>query len=80
MMSEDTWAATKIFIAIVSYFAIAIWLCAGLAERYAESECQAYGELLGYEVKVISGYRCMINDPDKGWMSYEERVGRGKGV
>jgi hypothetical protein len=78
MMSEDDWAFTKILISsFVFVFGVA-WLAAVLAMGAAKAECRAYGELTGYEVKVISGYRCMINDPDKGWMSYEERVGRGE--
>mgnify|MGYP000041006017 CR=1 FL=1 len=76
-MSEDAWAFCKIGIASFGFVFGVAWLAAVLAMGAAKSECHAYGELTGYEVQVISGYRCMINDPDKGWMSYEERVGRG---
>lgn len=76
-MSVDAWAACKIARAVFGFTFGVAWLAASLATSAAERECHAYGELIGYEVKVISGYMCMINDPDKGWMSYEERVGRG---
>ena len=75
-MSDDAWSVCKIGIAAFGFTFGVTWLAASLATSAAERECHAYGELTGHEVKVISGYRCMINDPDKGWMSYEERVGR----
>jgi hypothetical protein len=75
-MSDDAWAVTKIFIGSFGFVFGVAWLAASLAVAAAKYKCQAYGELTGHEVKVIAGYTCMINDPDKGWMSYEERVGR----
>lgn len=75
-MNDDTWVLCKILIAVFGFVFGVFGLDASLASFAAKSECQAYGELTGYEVQVISGYMCMINDPDKGWMSYEERVGR----
>ena len=75
-MSEDAWAITKILISSFGFvFSVAL-LAAMLCSDAAERQCEAYGELTGYEVEIISGYMCMINDPDEGWMSYEERVGR----
>ena len=32
-----------------------------------QSECQAYGELTGYEVTMLDGGTCMVNHPDTGW-------------
>ena len=75
-MSEDAWAVTKIFIASFGFVFGVAGLAAVLSMGAADRKCEAYGELTGYEVEIISGYTCMINDPDKGWMSYEERVGR----
>jgi len=77
MMSKDAKAFCQIFITSFGFVFGVAWLAAVLATGSAERQCRSYGELTGYEVQVISGYRCMINDPDKGWMSYEERVGRG---
>ena len=31
------------------------------------SECREYGELTGYEVKILKSNRCMVNRPDEGW-------------
>jgi len=76
-MSDDAWALCNIGTTVFGFTFGVTWLAASLATSSAERECHAYGELTGYEVRVISGYMCMINDPDKGWMSYEERVGRG---
>ena len=75
-MSDDAWAVTKILITSFGFVFGVAWLAASLAVSASKYKCQAYGELTGHEVKVIAGYTCMINDPDKGWMSYEERVGR----
>jgi hypothetical protein len=75
-MSEDAWAITKIFITSFGFVFGVVGLAAVLSMVAAERKCEAYGELTGHEVKVISGHMCMINDPDKGWMSYEERAGR----
>jgi hypothetical protein len=75
-MSKDAWEFCKILITTFGFVFGVAWLIASLAGAWAKSECHAYGEITGHEVKVISGYMCMINDPDKGWMSYEERVGR----
>ncbi len=44
---------------------------------FSESKCHDYAAVTGYEVKTITGGMCMIKDPEKGWMSYAERVGRG---
>lgn len=75
-MSDEAWTFTAILITSFGFvFSVAL-LAAMLYRDLAERQCGAYGELTGYEVQLISGYRCMINDPDKGWMSYEERVGR----
>jgi hypothetical protein len=75
-MSDDAWAFTKIFITSFGFVFGVAWLAASLAVSASKYKCHAYGELTGYEVEIISGYMCMINDPDEGWMSYEERVGR----
>ena len=75
-MSDDAWAVTKILITTFGFVFGVAWLAAILCMGATERKCAAYGELTGYEVEIISGYMCMINDPDKGWMSYEERVGR----
>ena len=75
MMSDDAWAACKIAIAVFGYMFGGTWLVALLATSSVERTCQAYGELTGYEVEVISGYMCMINDPDEGWMrAYYEQA------
>ena len=34
-----------------------------------KAECNAYGELTGYEVKLLRGSRCVVNHPDMGWIS-----------
>ena len=75
-MSKDAWAFTKIFITSFCFVFGVAWLAASLAVSASKYKCHAYGELTGHEVQLISGYMCMINDPDEGWMSYEERVGR----
>ena len=75
-MSKDAKAFCQIFITSFGFVFGLGGLAALLALSATERKCHAYGELTGYEVQVISGHMCMINDPDKGWMSYEERVGR----
>lgn len=55
-------------------FIFLVVIAVPLSKKDAETKCQAYAELTGYEVKVIMEHRCMINDPDEGWMSYEARV------
>ena len=32
-----------------------------------KSECREYGELTGYEVRILKSNRCMVNRPDEGW-------------
>ena len=43
-----------------------LFACWGNYEAY-KSECLAYGELTGYEVRLLESNRCMVNHPDEGW-------------
>ena len=52
------------------------FLFTGLLVSYQTAQCEQYAEMLGYESKSITGGRCMVKDPEEGWMSYDERVGR----
>ena len=71
-MSDGVWSFNKILRTMGFYFVV--WLLiagpltSALLERMVSSKCLAYAELTGYEVKVIEGPWCMINDPDKGWI------------
>jgi hypothetical protein len=66
----------KFFGGTAVVFALGGYLFGWALISFQEFKCRSYGEVTGYEVKTITGGTCMINDPDKGWMSYEERVRR----
>ena len=76
-MSDGVWSFNKILRTMVFYLVIGLAigdLAEALLERMVNSKCLTYVDLTGYEVKVIEGPWCMINDPDKGWIKYEDRV------
>ena len=64
-MSKDARDFTVIFFVML----FSVFLGAWAIYSTAKAECQAYSELTGYEVTMISGRGCMTNHPDKGWIS-----------
>ena len=54
---------------------VGCYLFAWALTSFERSKCHDYGAVTGHEVKTITGGVCMIKDPKKGWMSYDERVG-----
>ena len=48
-------------------YCVVIFLAAWACYEGGESECREYGELTGYEVRILKSNRCMVNRPDEGW-------------
>ena len=74
---RDSLRAIKFFGGVTFVLVVCCFLFAWALISFEESKCHDYAAVTGYEVKTITGGVCMIKDPEKGWMSYAERVGRG---
>ncbi len=61
------WLCIMLLVVVLSFFAV--WGIVAAAERAIEADCQTYGELTGYEVKVLEANNwCVVNHPDEGWI------------
>jgi hypothetical protein len=56
----------------VRLFAVIIIVYIMLMKAASVYECKSYGRITGLETDHFS-LTCMINDPDLGWVTYEER-------
>jgi|14BtaG_2_1085337.scaffolds.fasta_scaffold35876_2 hypothetical protein len=57
------------WLCIFLLFGVSITLGLWASYEGPKAECRAYGELTGYEVRMLEGSKCVVNDPDKGWIS-----------
>jgi hypothetical protein len=54
---------------VISFMAIMfVW-----SDARAQENCLKFGEVSGLEVETSNTY-CFINDPELGWITYQERL------
>jgi len=58
-----------LFLIVFGMMGAVVWGVKGIAEY----ECNQYGLVAGLETRHVGLETCMINDPEYGWISYEER-------
>lgn len=45
----------------------------GLVHWFVDSNCDGYGDVTGLNTQTLWFGVCMIEDPELGWVTYEER-------
>ena len=69
MMDQDAFEWLCVMVMIVVFSFLAVWGIIAAADRANERDCQKYGELTGYEVRVLDyNHWCVYNHPDEGWI------------
>ena len=67
----------KDFMIVIGMVLLGMFMFVGglfwVAHAASKYECEQYGNVTGLETTHMGFAACMIKDPEKGWMSYEER-------